>query len=144
VIAAALLSRLDALDVSAVADGIALRLRPASAIPPDLMANLRAHKRELLALLAASDHDRWGLTAAARAQALARLNARTLPLRSHRAAGASPAGSQDGPLDPLPPTTAPALLVYIRDCLQCRVTLAGNLIMIAPTWRCPRASWQRR
>ena len=49
--AAALLARLDALGVSAVADGIALRLHPASAIPADLLTDLRACKADLLALL---------------------------------------------------------------------------------------------
>jgi TubC N-terminal docking domain len=49
VIADGLLARLAALDVSAQADHGALRLRPASAIPPDLLAMLHEHKTELLA-----------------------------------------------------------------------------------------------
>ena len=49
--AASLLARLGALGVSAKADGGSLRLRPASAIPADMLADLRTHKGDLLALL---------------------------------------------------------------------------------------------
>lgn len=49
--ATALLARLDALGVSVKADGGVLRIRPASAIPADLLADLRAHKAELVELL---------------------------------------------------------------------------------------------
>jgi len=53
--AALLLSRLGDLGVSVRADEGVLRLRPASAVPPDLLAEVRAHKAEVLALLAAND-----------------------------------------------------------------------------------------
>ena len=53
--APALLARLHDLGVAAWADGATLRLRPASIIPVDLMADLRAHKAGVLALLAAND-----------------------------------------------------------------------------------------
>ena len=49
--AAALLARLTGLGVSAEVDHGALRLRPASVIPPDLLAEVRASKAEVLALL---------------------------------------------------------------------------------------------
>jgi hypothetical protein len=49
-----LLARLDALGVSVQGDGGVLRFRPASAIPSDLLLDLRVHKVELLALLAAN------------------------------------------------------------------------------------------
>ena len=51
--AVALLTRLSALGVAAKADDGALRLRPASAIPTDLLAELREHKADVLALLEA-------------------------------------------------------------------------------------------
>lgn len=51
--AAALLAQLSGLGVSAWADGAVLRFKPASLIPPDVLADMRAHKAELLALLAA-------------------------------------------------------------------------------------------
>ena len=50
-----LLARLRHLGVATWADGDALRLRPASAVPPDLLAEVKAHKSELLALLAEND-----------------------------------------------------------------------------------------
>ena len=53
--AAALLTQLSGLGVSAWADGAALRFKPASLVPPDVLADLRAHKAELLALLTAPD-----------------------------------------------------------------------------------------
>ena len=142
--AAAILVRLRDLGITAEVRGAGLALRPASVIPSELLAELKAHKMELLALLAANDRDSWGLTAAERAEALARLNARAetsiapaCPLPSPRTASALPAGSQDGPPDSSPPAAAPALLAYIRDRLRCSVTLAGSSVMIAPTWRCP-------
>jgi hypothetical protein len=55
VTAAGLLSRLGELGVVACADGGLLRLRPASAVPADLLAELRARKAEVLAVLAADD-----------------------------------------------------------------------------------------
>ncbi len=55
--AASLLARLDALGVSAKADGGSLHLRPASAIPADLLGVLRTHKAELLALLTSLAND---------------------------------------------------------------------------------------
>ena len=51
--AAALLAQLSGLGVSAWADGAVLRFKPASLVPPAVLADLRAHKAELLALLAA-------------------------------------------------------------------------------------------
>ena len=53
--AATLLSRLADLGVTARADGGVLRLRPASIVPADLLADLRDHKPERLALLTAND-----------------------------------------------------------------------------------------
>lgn len=49
--AAGLLTRLVMLGVSVSAEGGALRLRPASAIPADLLADLRTHKDDILAHL---------------------------------------------------------------------------------------------
>ena len=51
--AVALLTHLSGLGVAAEADRGALRLRPASAIPTDLLAELREHKADVLALLEA-------------------------------------------------------------------------------------------
>jgi len=48
----ALLDRLAVLGVSVRAEGGALHLAPASLIPPDLLAEVRANKAELLALIA--------------------------------------------------------------------------------------------
>ena len=53
--AAAVLARLDALGVAVAARGESLALRPASAVPPALLAKVRECKIELLALLAATD-----------------------------------------------------------------------------------------
>ena len=55
--AAALLALLGTLGVSAEANCGALRLRPASAIPADLLDDLRQHKAALLGLLAAPAND---------------------------------------------------------------------------------------
>ena len=52
--AAALLARLDALGVTARADHGTLRLRPASAVPAELLAELRAGKDAVLTLLTAN------------------------------------------------------------------------------------------
>jgi hypothetical protein len=57
VTAAALLTRLAGLGVSAEADHGAPRLRPASLIPADLLAKVRENKAGLLALLAAPAND---------------------------------------------------------------------------------------
>ena len=51
--AAALLDRLAVLGVSVRSDGGALRLAPVSLIPADLLAEVRAHKAALIALLTA-------------------------------------------------------------------------------------------
>ena len=51
--AAALLTQLSGLGVSVWADGAVLRFKPASLVPPAVLADMRAHKAELLALLAA-------------------------------------------------------------------------------------------
>ena len=58
--AAVLLDKLTALGVNVSTDGDKLRLRPASVIPDGMMAEAKALKPELIALLAAND------TAAAR------------------------------------------------------------------------------
>ena len=50
----AILARLQALGVSLRADGETLLLRPFSAVPPDLLAEAKAHKAALLALLGAA------------------------------------------------------------------------------------------
>jgi hypothetical protein len=55
--AAALIARLGTLGVSVESDGGNLRLRPASAIPAHILADLRAHKGEVLAILAVQRHD---------------------------------------------------------------------------------------
>jgi hypothetical protein len=44
--------------------------------------------------------------------------------------------SNPAPIPP-PPTGASDLLYYLRDELHCRVSLAGDLVMIQPTHRCP-------
>jgi hypothetical protein len=49
--ATALLEELSARGVRVVPAGDKLRLRPAEAIPPDLLERVRAHKQELLAVL---------------------------------------------------------------------------------------------
>jgi hypothetical protein len=49
------LKRLHALGVSLRAEGETLRLRPLSAVPPDLLAEAKARKAELLALLRAAE-----------------------------------------------------------------------------------------
>ena len=51
--AAALLDRLAVLGVSIRSDGGALRLAPLSLLPADLLAEVRAHKAALIALLTA-------------------------------------------------------------------------------------------
>ena len=53
--AAAILARLDALGVAVVARGESLALRPAAAVPPALLAEVKHHKAEVLAMLAAND-----------------------------------------------------------------------------------------
>ncbi len=55
--AAAVLARLHDLGVTAEARGDRLALRPASAVPSDLLADLRQHKADLLALLAVPAND---------------------------------------------------------------------------------------
>ena len=56
--AAALLDQLERLGVAARADGDVLRLRPVSLLPADILADLRTHKAEVLALLTAPANDR--------------------------------------------------------------------------------------
>ena len=65
--AATVLARLRDLGIIAEVRGGGLALRPASAIPGELLAELKEHKTELLALLAANDRDAWGLTGDERA-----------------------------------------------------------------------------
>ena len=50
--AAQLLTELQALGVTLAADGDRLRFRPGTAVTPELLARLRTHKAELLAMLA--------------------------------------------------------------------------------------------
>ena len=68
-IAARLLGALRRHGVAAEADGSALRLRPATKLPPDLLAELPANKAEVLALLAANDATIWRLPPATPEQA---------------------------------------------------------------------------
>lgn len=72
--AGTILDRLRALGVTARADGETLRLRPASAVPPDLLAEAKARKVELLALIRSTQP-------ALPPGAAEWLGARTLPLR---------------------------------------------------------------
>jgi hypothetical protein len=67
--AAALIARLDVLGVSITMDGTALRLRPASVIPADLLSDLRLHKSDLVALLAPNRENACGPEAGERAKA---------------------------------------------------------------------------
>src|SRR5262245_44060639 len=69
--ASTLLVRLGALGVSITADGASLHLRPASAIPPDLLSDLRSYKQDLVALLAANDHGTFSPTTPEQNEALA-------------------------------------------------------------------------
>ena len=55
--ASALLARLGTLGVAAEVDGSALRLRPASRVPAGMLAELRAKKADLLALLTEPAND---------------------------------------------------------------------------------------
>jgi hypothetical protein len=77
--AASGLARLRELGVNVEVCGDRLTLRPASAVPADLLADLRAHKAEVLVLLSANDADAWGMTAADRAAAMGRLRGEPLP-----------------------------------------------------------------
>ena len=128
-------------------DGGRVRFSAPAPLPAALLAEAREHREAIAAALNADAHKppgaggvviSWGLTAEERTAALARLR----PQRGQAIAAvvtsdALRAAPQDGSPDSLPPVAAPALLAYIRDRLRCRVTLAGNLVMIAPTWRCP-------
>ena len=49
--AAALIAQLSGLGVTAWADGVVLRFKPKSLVPPDVLADMATHKGELLALL---------------------------------------------------------------------------------------------
>jgi hypothetical protein len=75
--AATMLGRLYDLGVTPRVDGDVLRLRPASAVPADLLAELRAHKVEVLALLAANDSTAPPSSAASPEQAEAERRDRT-------------------------------------------------------------------
>jgi len=129
-------------------DDGSVRFSAPTPLPATLLAEARKHRDAIAAALTADapepcgagggSADAWGFIPVERAAALARLR----PQRSEAAAAPHTADaltvkSQDGLPNPLPPAAAPALLAYIRDGLRCRVTLAGSLIMIAPTWRCP-------
>jgi hypothetical protein len=149
--------------VTAVAGSLIIRLRQAGAtlacgddgkvrfsapapLPAALLAEARKYRDDIAAALTGDAPEPRGpggianaWAPAERAAALARLllqRSEAISAAAHTA-DALPAGPQDGPLDPSPPAAAPALLAYIRDRLRCRVTLVGNLVMIAPTWRCP-------
>ena len=137
--AAAAVARLRALGVTAEARGDRLALRPASAVPPDLLADLRALKAEVLALLAANDaatavpvsptaeaSDAWGMTAADRAAAMARLRS-----PAQRAASPEQVAAEAADRDAIaaePPM--PALGTPQRDRLdrRQREMLAGLLL----------------
>ena len=54
-VASDLLTRLTDLGVSARADGGTLRFKPARLVPPDVLADLRAHKVAVLSLLTGAD-----------------------------------------------------------------------------------------
>ncbi len=54
-VASDLLARLTDLGVSARADGGTLRFKPARLVPPDVLADLRAHKVAVLSLLTGAD-----------------------------------------------------------------------------------------
>lgn len=76
--AARLIDQLHGCGVSAIVDGGTLRLRPASALPADLLTDLRTHKAAVIALLTVPaddiphyEHDTEEIAA--------RLNARRLP-----------------------------------------------------------------
>ncbi len=118
--AAGVLARAHAAGLAVAAEGGNLRLRGPVKPPADLLAELRAHKAEVLALLTAPPNDPlpdaadpWGLSATDRTEALARLS--------------------------VPPADAPALLHHLRDVLHCRVALEGDQVTIRPTHRCPPA-----
>ena len=51
--AAALLAQLSGLGVTAWADGVVLRFKPKSLVPPDVLADMATHKAAVLALLSA-------------------------------------------------------------------------------------------
>ena len=55
--AAALLTQLSGLGVTAWADGSVLRFKPKSLVPPDVLADMATHKADLLALLSGADPD---------------------------------------------------------------------------------------
>ena len=128
-------------------DGGRVRFSAPAPLPTALLAEAREHRDAIAAALTANANklpaaggvvSSWGLTAEERTAALARLR----PQRSQAIAAVVTAGTflaepQEELPDTLPPAAAPALLAYIRDRLRCRVTLVGNLVMIAPTWRCP-------
>lgn len=128
-------------------DGGRVRFSASAPLPAALLAEARKHREAIAAALTANAHEppaagdvvsSWGLTAEERRAALARLRPeRSQAIAAVATSGALLAAPQDGSLGPLPPAAAPALLAYIRDRLGCRVTLVRNLVMIAPTWRCP-------
>jgi len=167
--AASILARLRELGITAEARGTGLALRPASVVPDGLMGEVKAHKAELLALLAANERDGWGLTAAERAGASARLNAETetsttpelalpslrtaraLPLApdtAKEASAARPERATAGALDgceapaPMPPLLEPGAPGGVRfDAPQ--AAMVDGLLRAArqrpPSWADPAA-----
>jgi hypothetical protein len=123
-----------------------VRFSAPAPLPAALLAEAREHREAIAAALNADAYkppgpgdvvSSWGLPAEERTKAPARLRPqRSQAIAAVMTSGALLAAPQDGSPAPLPPATAPALLAYIRDRLRCRVTLVGNLVMIAPTWRC--------
>ncbi len=65
-IASRLLDDMLAIGVKAVADRNLLRLRPGSAVPPEMLVELRQHKAAIVALLAANQDRFAGRTALAK------------------------------------------------------------------------------
>ena len=96
-------------------------------LPAAMLAEARKHRDAIAAALTADSlepcgaggsADAWGFIPAERAAALARQRHQQSEAgAAAHTAGALPAWHQDGPLDPLPPAAAAALLAYIRDHL---------------------------
>ena len=113
--AAAVLARAQAAGLTVVAEGGGIRLRGSAKPPADLLADLRANKADVLALL----------TGPADASVPSSYRSRFVLSCKEATEGAA-----------TPPDPA-ALLAHIRDALHCRVTLEGEVVTIRPTHRCP-------
>ncbi len=137
--AATALARLRDLGVAAEARGDGLVLRPASAVPPDLLAELRQHKRELLALLGEPANDAEpapgpGDMAAALAAAAA---AGAAAAADHIPDDSAPDDDPPAPAPPMPELPPPGTAA--RAALDARhaATVAGWLAAAAirpPSW----------